>query len=451
MVLTIGLHKRSKEGSSILPRRMCILVGRVEPEEFLVPFHSSGSVQPRIYFDVSRLLWRSSFGAPTGIDRVELAYARELVSRYSDRAELVIFSPASGIRCLPQRVARRLVSSSDHYWATGATRSPTGKMILSALSALGPMGARNVSPGGAYLNVSGFPLWHKGHLPYIANRLGLAPFAFIHDAIPLTHSEYVPQKWVERTKTSFGCVNEYAAGIVVNSNYTARTAEKFITRDLPTLVAPLGVSPSTDTAVHLGARPYFVCVGTVEPRKNHITLLHVWRELVEELKDRAPKLKIIGRVGWKCDHILSLIQESPALGNHVELWGWRSDAEVARLVRGARALLAPSFVEGYDLPLAEALSLGTPCICSDIPAHREVAKSAAEFVKPLDASTWLALIKEYAQPNSTLRTDQLGRLAKWTAPRWSDHVDEVVTFISKNAAPQDGRPAAPAQLSGAYA
>jgi glycosyltransferase involved in cell wall biosynthesis len=61
------------------------------------------------------------------------------------------------------------------------------------------------------------------------------------------------------------------------------------------------------------------------------------------------------------------------------------------LIGSANALLAPSFTEGFNLPVAEAMAVGTPVIASDIAVHRELA-SGARLIDPLDGPSWLAAI-----------------------------------------------------------
>ncbi len=74
----------------------------------------------------------------------------------------------------------------------------------------------------------------------------------------------------------------------------------------------------------------------------------------------------------------------------------------------------PSFAEGFGLPVAEALQLGTPVLCSDIAAHREIAEGVAEFIDPLDGPGWMQADPglRRSQVRSTLRMDQLRKLAR---------------------------------------
>jgi hypothetical protein len=114
------------------------------------------------------------------------------------------------------------------------------------------------------------------------------------------------------------------------------------------------------------------------------------------------------------------------------------------LLQGARALLFPSFVEGYGLPLAEALALGVPAICSDLPALREVGGAVPDYLDPLDGPGWRRLILDYAGENSAFRQAQLARLVDWSAPSWDAHfalVDPWLAACARTAprALADGR------------
>ena len=73
------------------------------------------------------------------------------------------------------------------------------------------------------------------------------------------------------------------------------------------------------------------------------------------------------------------------------------------------------------LPIAEALSLGVPVICSDLPELREVGRLAPEFLSPHNDEVWYRAISDYAQFCSERRTRQLGRIAHWRPVSWEEH------------------------------
>ncbi len=117
-----------------------------------------------------------------------------------------------------------------------------------------------------------------------------------------------------------------------------------------------------------GQNPYFIFVGTIEPRKNVAMLLDAWREVRANYQVR---LIIVGRRRSDGLHI------APEPG--LELAGEASDAEVARLYRGAIALVYPSLYEGFGLPVLEAMQCGCPVILTRDPALMEVAENAALY------------------------------------------------------------------------
>jgi len=97
---------------------------------------------------------------------------------------------------------------------------------------------------------------------------------------------------------------------------------------------------------------------------------------------------------------------------------------------GARALLMPAFAEGYGMPLAEALALGTPALCSDIPALREVGQGVPEFMHPLDGPAWRSAILDYCDDTSARRQAQMMRLKDWRPTSWEDHFGQVSKLLS---------------------
>ena len=92
-------------------------------------------------------------------------------------------------------------------------------------------------------------------------------------------------------------------------------------------------------------------------------------------------------------------------------------------------LLFPSFVEGYGLPLIEALVAGTPVIASALPAFRELAHNIPEYIDPTDTKQWLSVIADYTNSDSALRAAQLKRLADYNAPSWTNHFSKIDIFL----------------------
>jgi len=179
-------------------------------------------------------------------------------------------------------------------------------------------------------------------------------------------------------------------------------------------------------------KPYFVVLGTIEPRKNHSLLLHIWRHLVAELGDAAPQLVVIGQRGWECEQVVDLLDRCAALKGHVTELPRCDDRELATWLRHAQALLFPSFVEGFGMPLVEALMLHVPVIASEIPVFREIAGDIPHFLDPLDGPGWRQAVLEYMGKDSAVRQLQIARMAGYAPPTWEQHfavVEDLLTDI----------------------
>jgi glycosyltransferase involved in cell wall biosynthesis len=175
--------------------------------------------------------------------------------------------------------------------------------------------------------------------------------------------------------------------------------------------------------------PYFVILGTIEPRKNHLLLLHLWLEIVQRPDAPPPRLYVVGQRGWECDDVVDLLERCAPLKGVVIERNRCDDAEVAALLQHARALLMPTFAEGYGLPVAEALAAGTPVIASDLPVFREVAGEVPEYVDPVDGRRWMELILDYARPDSARRAAQLERIETHRPMTWARHFEIVDRFL----------------------
>ncbi len=125
--------------------------------------------------------------------------------------------------------------------------------------------------------------------------------------------------------------------------------------------------------------PYALFVGTFEPRKNLTTLLHVLRHTPHDLR-----LVIVGEAGWENGGEPAQLARELGVMDRVQLAGRVSDAELDQLYREARMLVFPSLSEGFGLPVLEAMSRGTPVICSRTGSLPEIAGEAAVLVDPLD-------------------------------------------------------------------
>lgn len=256
----------------------------------------------------------------------------------------------------------------------------------------------------------------------------------VHDLIPLTHAEYSRPGVDGIHRRRIHAAFKYADGLIANSRSTLASLEAEAQRAglklPPTVVAHLapGVTPRP-TAPRPLPTPYFVMLGTIEPRKNHWFILHVWRRLAEQLGAATPKLVVIGRRGWECENVVDMLERCECLKGVVIEEAHCSDEQLQAYLQHAQALLFPSFVEGYGMPLAEALALKVPVLASDLEVFHEIAEDIPDYLDPLDGPGWLARIKAYALADSRERSAQLGRIKCFREPTWAEHFEHVDSFL----------------------
>jgi glycosyltransferase involved in cell wall biosynthesis len=369
-----------------------------------------------ILLDVSRLIWRQwGERIPTGIDRVCLAY----LDHFRDRSNAIVQFRGYH-RILSDRHSKQLFDlllNGSHNF----------KASLAKIMAMSMLGSGASGRGRLYLNVGHTGLDSAYLAPWIGEQ-GLRPVYLIHDLIPITHPQFCRPGEEMRHVRRMTSALETGKGLIFNSRDTARELERFANNRglpwLPSSVAWLGTEPLGPVANTQTNEPYFVMVGTIEARKNHALVLNLWAELVAELGDRAPKLVIIGQRGWEAEEAIRKLDDLGPLHGKVEEFGRCSDEEMHGWISGARALLMPSFVEGFGLPLIEALQLGTPVIASNLAVFREIAGDLPCYADPTDHRSWRDAILALSSDNG------LGeQLTGFQPPTWADHFLIVERFL----------------------
>lgn len=392
---------------------------------------------PEIILDLSRLLSRVLHPTPTGVDRVEMAYARGLLARVPERLGFAALHPAGLYGRLPTAEVLRFLDRTEHGWAERERPEPGAlrRAAMAALAALRPRIVPRARGGRVYVQSSPHHLDKPERVAAILGREEARFVCLVHDLIPIDYPEYARPGGAEQHRRRVETIAAHADGIVANSAATLASIEPWLKRPVARRVGLLGADdfvgrsePPADAAA-----PYFLCIGTIEPRKNHLLLLNLWRRFAAEQGQAAPRLVLVGRRGWENENVVDMLERCPGLHGLVEERGTVPDRTVRRLVGGARALLLPSFAEGYGMPVAEALAMGTPVICSDLPALREAGGAVPDYLDPLDGPGWARAIRDYAAADSPARAAQIARLKGWKAPLWADHLDTVLDLVQEVA------------------
>lgn len=390
-----------------------------------------------IVLDITRLLSRVLHPTPTGVDRVEMAYARGLMAAVPDQLRFAAVHPSGIYGRLPTAAVTRFLDVTEQRWREDGRGEQSLRLFAAkALLSLRPRVARS---GGKRLYVQPSPnnLIKPGLMRAFLKRENARLVCLVHDLIPIQFPEYARPGGADLHARRMWTVASMADGIIGNSQATLDALQPWLERagrQPLTTVAHLGTETHAGVVPAASDRPYFICVGTIEPRKNHLLLLHLWRAMAEKRGANAvPKLVLVGRRGWENEQVIDLLDRCPALKDSVEEHAGLPDARVQALIAGARALLLPSFAEGYGMPVTEALALKVPVVCSDLPALREAGGDAPLFLDPLDGPAWQAAIDDLAGAGSTEREAQMRRLAGWHAPTWPEHIAIVLALLHKLA------------------
>lgn len=387
--------------------------------------------------DLTRLVSRLGRGPLTGVDRVEFAYLTHLLCLDDPLFGLVrtgagfVLLDRAGCMGLAARVRgditlgpvdllgrlihrrnplRARAEADARRLAVARTARPFLRLMLRHLS------------GATYLNTGHANLTDRSLSAIRAAGLNIA--VLVHDTIPLDHPEFARPDTVDPFRAKMAAVSHHAT-CVIHTTHDARAKTDAqlarLGRVPPGIVAALGVPVPVSGVLPQGIpqdRPYFVTIGTIEPRKNHALLLDIW----DQLGPDAPRLYIIGGRGWADPALFARLDHLPPQGP-VQVLSGLDDSALAALLQNARALLFPSLAEGFGLPPVEAAAMGVPVVASNLAVIRELLGEFAVYLDVTDSYSWMETIKTLAEAS-----DHMGRKTI-NPPNWADHFKTVLSGL----------------------
>jgi glycosyltransferase involved in cell wall biosynthesis len=225
----------------------------------------------------------------------------------------------------------------------------------------------------------------------------------IHDLSLFTHSTTHESDNVSRGKRRVPLMARRASMIIAPSEWTRSE-----------ITAHLGIRPENVRVIHEAAREsmkpisradsqhvldkhgisdkYILYVGTIEPRKNLLTLVQAYDELLRTTR-RREKLVVCGGRGWLDDQVFKMVAEL-GLSDMIGFTGYVDDADLPALYSQAEVFVYPSLYEGFGLPPLEAMACGTCVVTSDTSSLPEVVGDAGLKVPARD---WRALAATLAR------------------------------------------------------
>ncbi|MBM4095071.1 MAG: glycosyltransferase family 4 protein, partial [Planctomycetes bacterium] len=251
-----------------------------------------------------------------------------------------------------------------------------------------------------------------------AKQNGVTIGVVMYDLLPVTHPEYFHSSIIVPFTKSLSTALHHADYFVAISHTVCATLQDYVfraghlrLRD-PARYSFFRLGSALDIAsqkkrVREEVREAFgrgrdrnpyLCVGTIEPRKNHVLLLDAFEQVWKTYPDA--QLCLVGRVGWLCEGLLARIWQHPRYNQSLFMFNDLSDAEPTFCYRNAKAFLFPSHAEGFGLPVVEALQYGLRVMVSDIPIHREVGRDYCAYFDLEEPGSLAAMIGDLERSGS---------------------------------------------------
>lgn len=417
------------------------------------------SVPTRVYFDVENTL-RVSF--ISGIQRV----VRELSKRLN-------VNPAAGLEFIPvvycphcQGWRKLSIDETKQLQKTNF-----GDAIITDTHPYYSKLARQLLGNGGKAKLREFygrvshPGWHKGLLlPKFEpgsifldldaswhnklKRSSLLPalkrggvnIATIHyDIIPILFPELmhedIPQLFTEYLNAQiWGCDLFICISRNSENDLLIYCRNQFPEKKLNTTTIKLGADVSCDSLINdswplpEGELKFILCVGTIEPRKNHNLLLDAFDILSSNYPDI--NLVIVGRKGWHSENTVFRIQQHKCLNKRLFWLSGVSDDELSNLYINAYLTVVPSLYEGFGLPVTEALQRGSVTLSSDSGALTEAGGEYVEYFDPDDTEAFANLLESYL--NSDKITVQKEKLSNYQPPSWAGTAKELLEILEEH-------------------
>ena len=316
----------------------------------------------------------------------------------------ITYAPAASYRTpLPIRIARALLSPFPSITRRVRLRR-AGKLFDKRLAIFAQGKPVRPTAGERVVLADSYYVSTILRAGIMARDRGAALIALTHDVFPLTHSYLVNEESAARFAETIVPGMDASDAVLTVSDWCVSELRRcevnkpmgrfYLGYDNPgasvSKDAAAGLSPWS-AALWKGEAPVFLMVGTIASSKGHPVALAAFERLWAEGVDC--KLLILGRPGWEVDTLIRRLDEHAERGRRLFVVHGASDAMVEDASRRAFAAIIGSVVEGFGLPLVEALARSLPVIASDIPVFREIAGDAALRYEQSDPAALAQAVK----------------------------------------------------------
>jgi glycosyltransferase involved in cell wall biosynthesis len=318
--------------------------------------------------------------------------------------------------------------------------------------AKGQLGA--FAPGDIFVSLgASWPIGGHAEATAGLRRQGVRVLRMIYDLIPTIKPQWVDEPTVRQ-------VTNWVRRVLTESDHVL-TISEFSRSEIETYcvesrfqVPPLSVVRLGDELDSAGdehpplprfvpRRPFFVCVSTLDVRKNHRLLYDAWQLLASRDPENCPDLVCLGVPHLHVADLLREIRQDRTVNGRIHFLHGVEDAELAWYYRHCAATIYPSRYEGWGLPVAESLGHGRLCLASNATSIPEISADLPTFFDPLDVPGLVALVERTLHDPEWVREQEAAIRDRFVATPWTHTAGQVLTAIeTANHAQEPDREAA---------
>ncbi|MCE3262045.1 MAG: glycosyl transferase family 1 [Pseudoduganella sp.] len=282
---------------------------------------------------------------------------------------------------------------------------------------------------------------------------GLSISFVVYDLLPVLRPEFFPAGADETHAAWLRCIAAEGDRLICISQAVADELAAWLAQEqvgrrpgqqilASHLGADIGVPPApqqdNDLLRQIKARPSFLVVSTIEPRKGHLQTLDAFEQLWAEGLD--VNLVLVGNEGWKplqeherrtIPQIMARLNGHPELGQRLLRPSGVDDATLQQIYLASTCLISPSEGEGFGLPLIEAASYGLPLLLRDIPVFREVAGERAAYFQGMEGKDLAAAVRQWLAEHGEGRHPAPHGMP-WRT--WRDNAEHLLSMLDPRAA-----------------
>ncbi len=248
----------------------------------------------------------------------------------------------------------------------------------------------------------------------------------VYDLLPISNPEFFAGSSIQNFPNFLNLVSQ-ADNIITISDFTLSQVRKYANgekhKKLTSIHLPSGLSKTPKDRSSESKKPFFLSVGSIEPRKNHLSILRAaelcWQSGLEF------QLILVGGQGWSNDAVIKMSKELQEKGRDLKIISDASNTSLEKLYSLAFAYISVPWIEGFGLPLAEAIATGKPVIASNIPSHLEFGNvKNVRFLNPEDVLGISTLMSELIQLHSS---GELYRTIPPTNHSWTNYSEMLIS------------------------